>query len=462
MSKLIHVLIDLRDVLGEAVPGETITFETVKPRESVTGGVVRPRQRLIELDENGCGAVDLEPGPVRVIFHDVRGREVVLNSTVPAEHDIITLRELILLDVGTVDSVPGLRDALAEKADEDHFHHVDDIVGIRELAAALAPAEHQHIIAEVLGLTEALEHRSRVDHLHTLADMPGLAEILDAKVNVDHLKETVDEFAAHKIAEIVDGAPESLDTLREVAAELANQTDSIQAIFAALAERAMKSHTHDVADVTNLQSALDSKATTQALTTGLAGKADKAHKHAIADVTNLQTTLDSKATTQALTTGLAGKADKAHKHAIADVTNLQTTLDSKAASNHSHSWAQITGKPSTFAPASHKHNVADVNGLQSALDGKANVDAARLSGPGWVAHRRSGVVTVFCNGMAPDATAVLPVGWRPPEMVHVPLVGSNLNFADSPALKINPDGTMTVLRANNAFFATVTYVAPGA
>ena len=427
MSKLIHVLIDLRDVLGEAVPGETITFETVKPRESVTGGVVRPRQRLIELDENGCGAVDLEPGPVRVIFHDVRGREVVLNSTVPAEHDIITLRELILLDVGTVDSVPGLRDALAEKADEDHFHHVDDIVGIRELAAALAPAEHQHIIAEVLGLTEALEHRSRVDHLHTLADMPGLAEILDAKVNVDHLKETVDEFAAHKIAEIVDGAPESLDTLREVAAELANQTDSIQAIFAALAERAMKSHTHDVADVTNLQSALD-----------------------------------SKATTQALTTGLAGKADKAHKHAIADVTNLQTTLDSKAASNHSHSWAQITGKPSTFAPASHKHNVADVNGLQSALDGKANVDAARLSGPGWVAHRRSGVVTVFCNGMAPDATAVLPVGWRPPEMVHVPLVGSNLNFADSPALKINPDGTMTVLRANNAFFATVTYVAPGA
>ena len=312
-DKLIHVLIDLRDVLGEAVPGETITFETVKPRESVTGGVVRPRQRLIELDENGCGAVDLEPGPIRVIFHDVRGREVVLNSTVPAEHDIITLRELILLDVGTVDSVPGLRDALAGKADEDHFHHVDDIVGIRELAAALAPAEHQHIIAEVLGLTEALDQRSRVEHVHSLPDIPGLADILDAKLDIDALEDSVFDFAAQKLAEIVDGAPESLDTLREVADALANQDDSIQAIFAALGERAMKSHKHQIGDVADLQKALDGKATTQALTSGLAGKADKSHKHQIGDVTNLKTELDKKA--DAAPTQASGKGWTAYKRA---------------------------------------------------------------------------------------------------------------------------------------------------
>lgn len=35
------------------------------------------------------------------------------------------------------------------------------------------------------------------------------------------------------------------------------------------------------------------------------------------------------------------------------------------------SWGDITGKPSTFPPATHTHEIEDVNGLQSALDGKA-------------------------------------------------------------------------------------------
>lgn len=33
-------------------------------------------------------------------------------------------------------------------------------------------------------------------------------------------------------------------------------------------------------------------------------------------------------------------------------------------------WGDVTGKPSTFAPADHEHAIADVTGLQSALDGK--------------------------------------------------------------------------------------------
>lgn len=33
-------------------------------------------------------------------------------------------------------------------------------------------------------------------------------------------------------------------------------------------------------------------------------------------------------------------------------------------------WAQVTGKPTTFAPSAHTHEIADVNGLQGALDDK--------------------------------------------------------------------------------------------
>lgn len=69
-------------------------------------------------------------------------------------------------------------------------------------------------------------------------------------------------------------------------------------------------HTHTIANVTGLQTALD-------------GKAASSHTHTIANVTGLQTALD-------------GKAASAHGHAIADVTGLQTALDGKAASAHTH------------------------------------------------------------------------------------------------------------------------------
>lgn len=38
-------------------------------------------------------------------------------------------------------------------------------------------------------------------------------------------------------------------------------------------------------------------------------------------------------------------------------------------------WADVTGKPSTFAPATHTHTIANVTGLQAALDAKATAAA---------------------------------------------------------------------------------------
>jgi hypothetical protein len=80
---------------------------------------------------------------------------------------------------------------------------------------------------------------------------------------------------------------------------------------------------------------LSTYATATALSTGLAGKANKTHTHAVADVTGLQTALDGKqpkgdyATSKALTEGLAGKANTAHTHTIANVTGLQDALNGK-------------------------------------------------------------------------------------------------------------------------------------
>ena len=55
--------------------------------------------------------------------------------------------------------------------------------------------------------------------------------------------------------------------------------------------------------------------------------ASERHQHRIANVTDLQKVLDSKATKTELTEGLAGKANSVHTHTIADVTGLQDALN---------------------------------------------------------------------------------------------------------------------------------------
>jgi hypothetical protein len=128
-----------------------------------------------------------------------------------------------------------------------------------------------------------------------------------------------------------------------------------------------------IADVTGLQPALDSKVDDAEMT----GKADTIHTHAIADVTGLQPALD-------------GKADDVHSHAIADVTGLQPALDGKADDIHSHAISDVTGLQTALdgkvddaemtgkADVGHTHAIADVTGLQPALDGKMDDGSAYL------------------------------------------------------------------------------------
>lgn len=132
-----------------------------------------------------------------------------------------------------------------------------------------------------------------------------------------------------KIAALVDSAPDTLDTLNELAAALGDDPNFATTITSQIASKA------DAADLADY-------ATTGALTSGLAGKADTVHTHTVSQITDLSTTLSNYATTTALTEGLAGKANTSHTHAISDVTNLQNTLDDKAAVSHTHTVSQIT------------------------------------------------------------------------------------------------------------------------
>lgn len=127
-----------------------------------------------------------------------------------------------------------------------------------------------------------------------------------------------------KIASLVDSAPETLNTLNELAAALGDDPNFATTIAGQIGAKADKTE-------------LANYATTSALTSGLEGKANSTHTHTIANVTGLQDALDAKATSEALTSGLAGKANTEHTHEIADVTGLQAALNGKAATDHTHS-----------------------------------------------------------------------------------------------------------------------------
>lgn len=94
--------------------------------------------------------------------------------------------------------------------------------------------------------------------------------------------------ARTEVARVVDGAPEDLDTIREVAEYAQSNRDITDQLNAAIGDKANKAHTHTTSQVTGLDTALD-------------GKSDVGHTHTQEQVAGL-------------TTALNGKADKSHTH----------------------------------------------------------------------------------------------------------------------------------------------------
>ena len=107
-------------------------------------------------------------------------------------------------------------------------------------------------------------------------------------------------------------------------------------LTAELAKKANLSHTHTIANVTNLQTALDAKASNtdlssleaevtrdlQAVNTALEGKAPSSHTHTSAQITDLSNTLAPYAKTTDVNTGLAGKANSSHTHTVSQITDM--------------------------------------------------------------------------------------------------------------------------------------------
>ena len=212
-----------------------------------------------------------------------------------------------------------------------------------------ANTNHTHDIASLPDETDMLGHME--NDFYTALDTKANKTTATTSANGLMSKEDkskLDDIATEANKTIVDSSLSS------------SSTNPVQnkVVNSALNGKANSSHSHSISNITNLQSALDSKSATghnhderyyteTEMNTKLNGKANSSHSHSINNITNLQSALDSKSgtghthderyyTETEMNTKLNGKANSSHSHSINNITNLQSALDSKSGTGHNH------------------------------------------------------------------------------------------------------------------------------
>ena len=144
------------------------------------------------------------------------------------------------------------------------------------------------------------------------------------------------------------------------------------------------SHTHTIANVTGLQSALDGKLST----TGNAASASKLSTARTislgGDVTG-STTFDGSGNV----TITATVADDSHNHTIANIDNLQTTLNGKASTSHTHNYAGSSSAGGAATSAAKVNGIALTN--QNLNDYHSGVNFYYAAGGNSCTNKPSGI-----------------------------------------------------------------------
>ena len=98
--------------------------------------------------------------------------------------------------------------------------------------------------------------------LDAIGDVSLTSPVTGEVVQYDGTEWVNADVVSSVTAAIVDSAPTTLDTLNELAAALGDDPNFATTVTNALGGKAATSHTHAISDVTNLQTSLDSKAST--------------------------------------------------------------------------------------------------------------------------------------------------------------------------------------------------------
>lgn len=165
------------------------------------------------------------------------------------------------------------------------------------------------------------------------------------------LKNIFQKLADHsyvdkKLAQLVDGAPEQLDTLKELSSALNNDKDFAATITKALANKLDK--------------------------TGKATSASSADSVAWANVSGKPSSFAPSSHNQDWSTITNKPAQATRWPSWTEVTSKPSSF---APSAHNQDWSTITGKPTTFAPSAHNQGWSTITGKPT-LIGIESFDAS--------------------------------------------------------------------------------------
>lgn len=189
-----------------------------------------------------------------------------------------------------------------------------DWSGVQNKPSTFTPSAHTHTIANITGLQNALNGKANSSHTHSIDNVTGLQSALDGKASSGHTHNLFSgeiHFSTGTYKDPADGISAAIKASGGIAADVFYEgLTKLSDKYQAKGSYAAASHTHTIAQITNLQTTLD-------------GKSNNGHSHAISSVTGLQDALN-------------GKAASSHTHTIANVTGLQAALDGKSNTNHGH------------------------------------------------------------------------------------------------------------------------------
>ena len=127
--------------------------------------------------------------------------------------------------------------------------YIDDSTTLAAKLAEVIVSLNSKASAEAL--ESGLDAKADADHMHVIEDVDGLAEVV-AKVNDSPTNSEVDAKIAVAIGELLDGAPEAYDTLKELSAYISQHADVVETLNDAIGSKA------DAATVEAIQATVNS------------------------------------------------------------------------------------------------------------------------------------------------------------------------------------------------------------
>lgn len=244
-------------------------------------------------------------------------------------------------------------EAVSTKANSSHTHTIANVSGLQSALDSKSASTHNHNSAyDVLGaassaLTSAKDYTDDAIADEVIARDAAIATAKSSAIStassdattkannaLASAKTYTDSAVATVKNDLLNGAGTAYDTLKELGDLIDDNVDAIEALEAVAAGKANASHTHTIANITNLQSTLD-------------GKAASSHTHSYAGSSS--------------TGGAATSANKLNTNAgdsntpvyfangvPVACTSLDLNTTGNAATATNVAWSGVTSKPSYY------------------------------------------------------------------------------------------------------------------